>query len=234
MTNREFEQFLRESIEEHGDSYVDVPQYTVSHRFSKGFERKIKRMSRQSSLALPDLHGMPLRKRIAFMTMIIILLSMMTMTVAAYVGGFTWEHLETETIVNAAYDENAQTEIHTYYAPSYIPEPLVQTNTDVHANEDSIYHLEYHFGKLMDDNNLFLYYRQYIKSEFQACWNVSEQNDVIPVQVNGCDGFLVVLCQEHYRWLCWDDGEYIFWIRTNIDQDALMKVAESVQKVEFD
>ncbi len=233
MTNREFEQFLRESIEEHGSSYVEVPQYTVSHHFSKGFERKMKRMSRQSVLTLPDLHGMPMRKRVALMTMIIVLLSMMTITVAAYMGGFTWEHLETETIVNAAYDENAHTEIHTYYAPSYIPEPLVQTDMEAPAGETCVYQLEYHFKELPEDDSLFLYYRQYTKAEFNASWNVSEQNDVVPVQVNGCEGFLVVLCQEHYRWLCWDDGEYIFWIRTNIEQDALMKVAESVQKVEI-
>ncbi len=234
MTNKEFEQFLQEAIEENGGSYVDVPQYAAPHRFSKGFERKMKRMSRQSAIVLPNLQGMPLRKRIAFMTVLIILLFMMTMTVAASVSGFTWEQLETETIVGAAYDENAHTEIHTYYAPSYIPEPLVQNNTDVPAEETCVYQLEYHFKELPEDDSLFLYYRQYTKAEFNVSWNVSEQNDVVPVQVNGCEGFLVVLCQEHYRWLCWEDGEYIFWIRTNIDQDALMKVAESVQKIEFD
>lgn len=234
MTKAEFEQFLQEAIEENGNSYVDVPQYAVPHHFSKGFERKMKRMSRRSAFTLPNLHGMPLRKRVALMTMIIILLSMMTITVAAYTGGFAWEHLETETIVNAAYDENAHTDIHTYYAPSYIPEPLVQSNTDATAEETCVYQLEYHFEELQEDDSLFLYYRQYTKAEFNVSWNVSEQNDVVPVQVNGCEGFLVVLCQEHYRWLCWDDGEYIFWIRTNIEQDALMKVAESVQKVEFD
>lgn len=60
------------------------------------------------------------------------------------------------------------------------------------------------------------------------------KNMATPVQINGCEGFLVVLCQAHYRWLCWDNGEYVFWIRTNIEQDALMKAAESVQKVELD
>lgn len=51
------------------------------------------------------------------------------------------------------------------------------------------------------------------------------------IEINGNDGYVVELGNNEY-YISWDNGDYIFDITGNIGENALIEMANSVQKVE--
>lgn len=51
------------------------------------------------------------------------------------------------------------------------------------------------------------------------------------ISINGYDGFIIDLGNNEFL-ISWDNGDYIFEMIGNIGENALIEIAETVQKVE--
>lgn len=73
-------------------------------------------------------------------------------------------------------------------------------------------------------------YFQYVKSDFDIHLN-TENADIASETVNGHEA--IYYCDNHnYHHLIWDNGDYIISLSTTISKDALIEIANSVQKAE--
>ncbi len=53
---------------------------------------------------------------------------------------------------------------------------------------------------------------------------------MVRIDINGNEGFMVDMVDDYY--FAWDNGDYIFEIVGNAGENALIDIANSVQKVE--
>ena len=70
---------------------------------------------------------------------------------------------------------------------------------------------------------------QYLKAGYAPNLN-TENHELEPITVQGYEGFKLVIGD--YVYIAWDNGDYILTIDGFISENELIKMAESVQKVE--
>lgn len=228
MTEREFDLLLEESIQTFGDQYIDIPDeaWTYSYEFSPRFEKKMQKLIRRERRFYFPLVKTPVRRFVTITVTVIAALSVLTMSVSALRSAF-FQFLtavfHTHTTVESSETDSSPTNFRDVYEPTEIPEQfeLVQ-KSDLAAKTA---YLSLYYKK--DDR--YIIFRQWLKPEYDTDIN-TEQDKAEPIEINGFEGFILNMGED--RLITWDNGDYILEIKANIGKDALIPIAESVQKVE--
>lgn len=228
MTEREFDLLLEESIRAFGNQYIDIPDeaWTYSYEFSPKFEKKMQKLIRREQRFYFPLVKTPVRRLVTIAVTVVIALSVLTMSVGALRSAFfqfLTEVFHTHTTVMSSETDGSPTDFRDVYEPTEIPDrfELIQKN-------DSSVDIPYLFLIYKKDDQ-YIRFHQWLKSEYDVNIN-TEQNKAEPIEINGFEGFL--LNTDGDCLITWDNGDYIFEISSSIGKNALISLAESVQKVE--
>lgn len=228
MTEKEFDLLLEETIKTYGDQYIDIPDeaWTYSYQFSPKFEKKMQRLIRSERRFYYPLVKTPARRLVTIAVTVIIALSVLTMSVEALRNAFfrfLSEVFHTHTTVESSETASSPTNFREVYAPAEIPDQFELIEKSDIATE-SIY-LSLYYRK--DDR--YIIFHQWLKSKYGANIN-TEQDEAESIEINGFEGFMVDMGSDCL--ITWDVGDYILEITSNIGKNALISIAESVQKVE--
>lgn len=200
-----------------------VPQMP-DHRFSRKFERKMRKLIRYEDSEPVHFHKITLKKLFIYITVALITASIMAFSVGAvrdFFKNFFMEIFATHTEVQIVDSENIQNSILDKYSIC-VPDNFVQT-------EKFEYEILVCCVYRTADND-YITFNQYVKSEYDV--NINTENRTMDhIEVNGNDGYIVELGNDEY-YISWDNGDYIFDITGNIGKNALIDAANSVQKVE--
>ena len=80
------------------------------------------------------------------------------------------------------------------------------------------------------NNNNEITFMQYTQKSFNLGIN-TEDAVISHIDINGFDA--IYYCDNHnYHTLIWDNGQYIFYISSNLSKEETVSIAESVKKVE--
>lgn len=228
MRNEEFEVLLTDVIREYGAGYIELPagKYDKPHEFSAGFERKMQKLIKRQRHFYFPLVRTPVRRAAVIFVTAVVSLSVMVMSVGAFREAFVHfitEIFDTHTQVRSPDSDEAPKDFRDIYEITALPDGMRLTKKSEAGRSPVCLSREYKNG------DLFLYFRQYIKSAYNQNIN-TEGYEMQPVSVNGCEGFLVDFGEDAI--LIWDNGDYIFYMHGNIDNNSIISAAKSVQKVE--
>lgn len=228
MTDREFDLLLEESIKMFGDQYIDIPEeaWSYTHEFSPKFEKRMQKLIRQQRRFYYPLVKTPIRRLVTIAVTVIIALSVLTMSVGALRNAFfqfLTEVFHTHTTVMSSETDDSPTDFRDVYEPTELPDQfeLIQKN-------DSFVDIPYLLLIYKKDDQ-YIIFHQWLKSRYDIAIN-TEQDKADPIEINGFEGFMLNTGGNCV--ITWDNGDYIFEIVANIGKDALISLAESVQKVE--
>lgn len=201
------------------------------HKFSRGFERKMKKLFAQRTARPESEHRRMSLKRKA-------VLALLAALIAAFVAGcaslayYLWNHYKIEdyglySLLDITDIENAPTSLEERYE---IGADMSGYSENVLTDEYFHYWIEYK----NPENTIIISFSQYTK---ETCQNVllnTENALVMPreVSVHNCNG---IFYQTFYGGmvLIWDSGDYVLdMIGNGISQDELFALAESVRKVD--
>lgn len=228
MTEREFDLLLEESIRAFGDQYIDIPDeaWTYSYEFSPRFEKKMQKLIRRERRFYFPLVKTPVRRLVTITVTVIIALSVLTMSVGALRNAFfqfLTEVFHTHTTVASSETDGSPTDFRDVYEPTKIPDGFELVQKSDPSMETAYLSLYY------KKDNQYIRFHQWLKSEYDVSIN-TEQDKAESIEINGFEGFL--LNTDGDCLITWDNGDYIFEISSNIGKNALISLAESVQKVE--
>ena len=227
MTDMDFEMFLEKSIKNFGEDYFDYSEENVmEYTFSKKFERKMARLIRQQKSFYYPLIKTPVRRIITTIIAAIAIMSTMVISVSALRNAFVHfltELFDTHTQVQTVPDYNKLENFEDIYIITNLPEGFEITFQNDSSQDISALITEYRNGAER------IIFSQYIESQYNVNVN-TEGYDMIPLDVNGNEGFMISMGDDIY--IAWDNGDYIFEIVGNIGENQLIDIANSVQKIE--
>ncbi len=203
-----------------------VPQMP-DHRFSRKFVRKMKKLIRHGYSEPVHYNKITVKRLFICITAALIAAVVMAFSVGAvrdFFKNFIMEMFGTHTSVQTLSDNiNVPTSIDDVYMIN-VPNGFDIVYKDDIFEWSSFICYEYY------KNDYYIFFTQYLKSEYNV--NVNTENRPLDyVEINGNDGYIVDLGNNEY-YISWDNGDYIFDITGNIGKNALIEIANSVQKVE--
>lgn len=228
MTNKEFEILLTDVIREYGANYIELPEgkYNMPHEFSAGFEKKMQRLIRRERKFYFPLVKTPIRRAITVILTIIAALMATVISVGALREPFVrfiTEIFGTHTNVQTLEYENAPMFIEALYEVTELPEGMELYEASEIGERMNFAVRKYRNG------DQYIYLKQYAKLSYNQSAN-TEEYEMIPIDMNGEEGFFVDFDDEYI--IVWDNGEYIFYMYSNIDKNSVLSAAKSVKKVE--
>ena len=223
MTEKEYRQCIAEAL---------LPKYHIilaeadsSHEFSPDFEKRMDKLIRQRRSSLYRFTN-TFGKRVAVIIIGLIAVSFTTvMSVEAlrtpfleFITSRFSDHSEVKTIDGG---DNYPEKIESDYVITY---NLSDYNIERDERTDQDHKINYR-----KDNVVVCYYQSVI-SGYNYSFN-TESADVEHIDINGYDA-IGFLDNNNYYTLVWNNGEYIIETMSNIGKDALIEIANSVQKAE--
>lgn len=203
-----------------------VPQMP-DHKFSRRFERKMKRLIRYGYREPVHYHKITVKRLFICVTAALIAAVVMAFSVTAvrdFFKNFFMEVFGTHTTVQTFSDNiNAPTSIEDVYMID------VPNGFDI-IYEDEIFEWSTFICYEYSKDDYYIFFNQYVKSKYDVNIN-TEDRPLNYIEINGNDGYIVDLGNNEY-YISWDNGDYIFDIIGNISKDELIETANSVQKVE--
>ena len=230
MTNKQFDDFLEKTIKNYGKEYVDfLEEWNEPHEFSPRFKNEMAKLIKRERKPHFHLTKTSFRKFVAITTAAIIASSSMIMTIGAnndINSSYLRYDYPTNTLLMAAPDDAAPKSFKEIYEITAIPEEYeiiykydtlinIPVLITMYQNEyDSFYNFDF-------TQNLKFMFAAHVNTEFY---------EMEEIEINGCEGRIVKM--DHGGYLTWDNGDYMFEIVGSIDINLMIKMAESVQKVE--
>lgn len=203
-----------------------VPQMP-DHKFSRRFERKMKKLIRYSYREPVHYHKFTVKRLFICITAALIAAVVMAFSVTAvrdFFKNFFMEVFGTHTTVQTFSDNiNAPNSIEDVYIMD-VPNGFDIIYKDEIFEWSTYVHYEYR------KDNDYIFFNQYVKTKYDADVN-TENHSLNNIEINGYDGYIVDLGNNEY-YMSWDNGDYIFDITGNVGKNALIEMANSVQKVE--
>ena len=201
-----------------------LPESDEEHVFSPAFERRMNRLVKRrnkSYYMMINTAG----KRIACIAGIVFIVSFSTvMSVSALREAFRDLFINIYkrfSVVRSAEDLDAPEKIEDIYGitSDLSGYDVIYTDLDEYTN-NIIY---------SDENNNVIDFAQYVKSEFDMGIN-TESAEITHIDIKGKEA-VYYEDNQGYNTMIWDNGDYIIMISSNIDENALKDMADSVQKV---
>lgn len=222
MTESNFEKALYAAL---------APEYEIAiqnvdneHKFSHKFEKKMKKLINRRSKPYYKLINTT-GKRTACAAVIVLVASSVTiMNVEALRNEFSdffisiYEKFST---VQPVEDDTAPETLEEIYAITYN-----LNDFEVVYNKENEY--SYHITYAKDDT--VIYFSQYTKEMYNSNVN-TEDAEILTIDINGHEA-IYFIDNNDYCNIIWDNGDYIISLGSNIGENVLIDMAESVQKVE--
>ena len=224
MKNDNFKKALYDSlIPEFSNMLPDGDE--DEHVFSADFEKKMQKLIKRRNKPYYRMIN-TFGKRIACIALIILVASSATIlsvdalrnTVADFFVS-TYEKFSTFQSINE--DKSAPSTIKDIYEITYDLkeyEIYYEDNTEYRRN----------ITYIKDD--ILINFSQYTKDAYDINVN-TEDAEISTISINDKEA-VIFLDNQNYYHLIWDNGDYILSVGSNISKDALIDIAESVQKVE--
>ena len=202
----------------------DLSENETDHDFSAKFSKDMKKLIKRRKKPYYKLIN-TVGKRVACVLAIFIIASSFTiMSVDALrnvVANFFVEIYEKFTTIQSDEVNDTPTTIEEIYGITY---NLSEFSIDY---ED---HTDYSRNITYVKDNISIDFKQYTKKMYDENVN-TEGAEISTVLINEHEA--IYYCDNHnYDCLIWDNGDYIIVLCSNIGKDALIEIAESVQKVE--
>ena len=196
-----------------------------THEFSVEFERKMQKLIKRRNKPYYKIIN-TVGKRVACIIVIVLLASSVTVLSVdalrnAVADFFVNIYEKFSTVQSVNEDKTAPTTIEDIYAITYD-----LSDYDVIYEEKDNY--SYNITYIKDD--VVIDFLQYTKDMYDQNVN-TEDAEISTISITSKEAIIFLDNQSYYH-LIWDNGDYILNIRSNIDEDALICIAESVQKVE--
>ena len=196
-----------------------------THEFSVEFERKMQKLIKRRNKPYYKIIN-TVGKRVACIVVIVLLASSVTVLSVdalrnAVADFFVNIYEKFSTVQSVNEDKTAPTTIEDIYAITYD-----LSDYDVIYEEKDNY--SYNITYIKDD--VVIDFLQYTKDMYDQNVN-TEDAEISTISITSKEA-IIFLDNQSYHHLIWDNGDYILNIRSNIDEDALICIAESVQKVE--
>ena len=196
-----------------------------THEFSVEFEKKMQKLIKLRNKPYYKIIN-TVGKRVACIVVIVLLASSVTVLSVdalrnAVADFFVNIYEKFSTVQSVNEDKTAPTTIEDIYAITYD-----LSDYDVIYEEKDNY--SYNITYIKDD--VVIDFLQYTNDMYDQ--NVNTENaEISTISITSKEA-IIFLDNQSYHHLIWDNGDYILNIRSNIDEDALICIAESVQKVE--
>lgn len=230
MTNKNFDNFLKQTIKNYGDDYINFSEeWNKPHEFSPKFERKMSKLIKRERKPYFSITNTPIRKITTITAAAIIVASSLIMNIVAdneVKSSYMAFVYKTHTQLVATKDENAPKNFKEIYEITAIPKDyeIVYKDDDYinNLNLITIYKNKYNsFYNFDFKQNLKFLYDVNVNTEYYKMEHI---------EINGCEGRIVKM--EDGGFLTWDNGDYIFEITGSIDTNSMIEMAKSVKKVE--
>ena len=241
MTEQQFEDLLRDSIQMYGHTYVpEPPEDMEEHVFSKRYERKMKRLVRSLSWrsCIPTYSPRLLfsKRGLALQFTIMILLSMTPLSAAGdgtYFEHFDIQDTQQNSEILAKEDPDAPETFEQYYQVTWIPEGFEPTYRPLVIPEYGSLRYEYSNGETEIE------FRQCTKSDFKRGID-SENIWYERIKIDGHEAVFHYMDGENWYYYCHIYMDYNGYILTvsgkciDITKNDLIKMLESVQEVSWE
>ncbi|NLG03402.1 MAG: DUF4367 domain-containing protein [Clostridia bacterium] len=219
--NDNFKKALTDSI---NAEFNDLIPETDSHTFSPRFEKKMKKLINQRKKPYYKLIN-TFGKRVACITLTIIVASSITVmsseALRTRFKGFFIQIENTHSTIKSDDKANCPDTIEEIYEITY---DLSDFTVEFEDYDEYDRHTTYKKG------NIIISFYQHSKPSYDVDYN-TEDAEIQEIEINEIKG-LYFLDNKNYDHLIWDNGDYIFNVNSNIGKDELIKIAESVQKIE--
>lgn len=231
MTDKQFDDFIKKSIQNFGDEYIDFDcGMNESHEFSSRYNRKISRIKvkrRREKISFPR---MTLKIGISFAFSIAAIISLMLFNGSGdyHNNPFIIQHFDTLANLSVRYDPDAPKKIEDKYAITKIPEGFEMKPQNEMQKSNAFYRIEYTNGK---DRIVF---RQIVKSKFYPLVD-NEKCRIYFSSISDYDALFFDRYIDNCYSVYWDSEDYVMQIEIrgeNVSEEALIELAESVKKVE--
>lgn len=223
MTEGNYKKAIYDALTEEYESML--PEVKVAHTFSSGFEKRMNRLVKRRNKSYYKMINTAAKRAACILGIIFVVSFTTIMSVSALREAF-WEFFintfERFSVVRSAEKDNSPTTIKDFYEIS----DGLDNYSIIYSEQDEI-----SVNIIYEDNlNHSIDFSQYVKSEFDIAVN-TENADVSPVEISGKKA-IYYIDDQGYSNLIWDNDDYIIVISSNIGKDILIRMAESVQKVE--
>jgi hypothetical protein len=221
MPNEKFKRAIFEALT---IEYENLIPQTDEHIFSADFDKKMAKLIKRREKPYYKMIN-TLGKRIACFIIIFIIASCSAvMSVSALRSAFIdfWVNIfDKFSIVRSVNNGNAPETIEKIYEITY---DLSDYSYDLWFADEYTRKIEY------AKEDVYINFEQSTKSVFDTHLN-TEDSVIETVIINGSEA--VYFTDNHnYHTIIWDNGDYVFLLRSNISKTELINIANSVQKVE--
>lgn len=222
MAESNFQKALYDALVPKYETYMQ--NIADKHEFSPKFEKKMKKLiSRRNKPYYKIINTAG--KRTACAAVIVLVSSSVTiMNVEALRNAFSdffisiYEKFST---VQPIEDDSAPETLEEIYAITYN-----LNDFEIIYEELNEYRHDIDYGK----DNIVIYFSQYTKEMYDSNVN-TEDAEILTIDINGHEAIYFIDNHNYYN-LIWDNGDYIISLSSNINKNALIEMAKSVQKVE--
>lgn len=222
MSNENFKKALSDALKaDYEDSIPNIEE----HKFSPKFEKKMRRLINRRNKPYYRIIN-TVGKRVACALFAFLVASSVTVLSVkalreAFADLFISIYEKFSTIQSANETGTAPETIEEIYEITY---DLSEFIIDYDYLDDYSRYITY----IKDD--FVIYFEQYTKEMYDKNVN-TEDAEISTYVINGNEA-IYFQDNHQYHVLIWDSGDYIISLGSNIGKDALIEIAESVQKVE--
>ncbi len=208
MTNKEFDDLIKQAITEHFDEYFLESEIDYTpHEFSPEFEKRMNKLIG----SMGKIKHISRKKLITCIIAAIIAACAASMSVSAIREAFInfiMNVFDTHTDVQSVYDD----------APLDFSEKYEVTadmsDFELMSIKEYISHIEYTY----ENEHCTLYFRQYIKEYYDIAVN-TEGYEMETINVNDREGFYINMYRHNAKCITWDNGDYVFSIVTSYNNE---------------
>ena len=225
MTESQFLDALRDvSIPQVLEETPDIPENAESPEYSEEFNENMEKLRQRYGNAPKKKSARPIYRAASIILVVVLMLGLMTVSVRAFFPEI-WKVFVSwfEDYASVSFEgvhNDSSSELEELMEPSYVPEGLV---AERHTEYVGVYKVDYCI-----DDKVVIQYTQGLSLGNSLF--IDNSYELSPISVLGYDGYLG--SNDSTRIIAWDDSKYtyrIFFDITNISEDEVIKVAESVK-----
>ena len=220
MTDERFDLLLGKAIKSFGEQYVTFDDALfVPHKFSRSFERKMKRLIKQQRTApIKVTNRRSLKRTLIVAAVIVILMAVLALSIEATrnaIFNFFMDIFRPFMAVSVKEDESAPDDILDIYGLTMLPEGY-----ELVCREEIIKSYKTVYSNDVDELTL----RQSVKTDYHEYIDTQHSTQE-PAVVNGYNGYIVEFTNSNY--LVWETEQYIFTLTGSLDKAELVEIAGS-------
>lgn len=209
-----------------------IPEYAAIMReaddtppeLSPGFEKRMKKIIKRRNKPYYKLINTVVKRAACIAVIILAATSVTIIGVKAIKEVISSLSVKTVSVIELNITGNEPQTLEELYDITY---DLSDYKVVTDSRNEHIYH-KYYRNPIDDYTSIEL--KQYVKSFFDT--TTYPDAPITSIDINGYEAFLYPSHILDFHYLIWDNGDYIIQLKSNVDKNTLIEIAESVQKVE--